>query len=804
MQKINFKNALPHLLGLAIFLLVTVIYFQPLFQGKKVYQGDIVNFIGMSQELKEFRAETGEEALWTNRMFSGMPAYQISYNTPSNLTHYADKVMSFNFPRQASFVLLAFIGFYILLITMGISPAFAIVGALGYGLTTYLFIIIEAGHNTKAHAMAYVAPVIAGVLLAYKGKFLKGAALTSLFLALQFKANHVQISYYLLMMLILLAVFEFASAYKRDELKQFFKATLFLLFAAVLGIGSNIEKLWSTIDYGKYSTRSQSELTIDGDQENKTSGLNKDYATSWSYGKMETFNLMIPNFMGGASGSPLTKDSETYKVLKKRNVPNAKNVIKRMPTYWGAQPFTSGPVYIGAIMCFLFVLGAFLVKGKLKWWLLSCTLLSFTLAWGNNMMWLTDFFLEYVPGYNKFRTVSMILVIAELTIPLLGFVAIKQIIENKFENQELIKSLKYSIGITAGLCLLFAFVGSSLFNFSSAADTQYPDFLVSALEVDRASLMRSDSLRSLVFILLAACSIYLYHLKKIKLMPFAILLGVLVLADMLPVNNRYLNSEDFVKAKKMDTPFQKTAADIEILKDKELNFRVYNTTERIDAGARTSYFHNNLGGYHGAKLKRYQELIDMQIAKGNSSVIDMLNTKYIIRKGSSGAMLALKNPSQLGAAWFVSSAKVVNNADDEMTALSTFNPSSEVLIDKRYNLEERTYNATGSINLSSYKPNHLVYDVTAEDESFAVFSEIFYDKGWNAYVDGVLKDHYRVNYVLRGMPLPKGAYSVEFKFEPQSVALGSSIALVCSTLIYLLLASMFYFSMNKRKRSTFN
>ncbi len=804
MQKINFKNALPHLLGLAIFLLVTVIYFQPLFQGKKVYQGDIVNFIGMSQELKEFRAETGEEALWTNRMFSGMPAYQISYNTPSNLTHYADKVMSFNFPRQASFVLLAFIGFYILLITMGISPAFAIVGALGYGLTTYLFIIIEAGHNTKAHAMAYVAPVIAGVLLAYKGKFLKGAALTSLFLALQFKANHVQISYYLLMMLILLAVFEFASAYKRDELKLFFKATLFLLFAAVLGIGSNIEKLWSTIDYGKYSTRSQSELTIDGDQENKTSGLNKDYATSWSYGKMETFNLMIPNFMGGASGSPLTKDSETYKVLKKRNVPNAKNVIKRMPTYWGAQPFTSGPVYIGAIMCFLFVLGAFLVKGKLKWWLLSCTLLSFTLAWGNNMMWLTDFFLEYVPGYNKFRTVSMILVIAELTIPLLGFVAIKQIIENKFENQELIKSLKYSIGITAGLCLLFAFVGPSLFNFSSAADTQYPDFLVSALEVDRASLMRSDSLRSLVFILLAACSIYLYHLKKIKLMPFAILLGVLVLADMLPVNNRYLNSEDFVKAKKMDTPFQKTAADIEILKDKELNFRVYNTTERIDAGARTSYFHNNLGGYHGAKLKRYQELIDMQIAKGNSSVIDMLNTKYIIRKSSSGAMLALKNPSQLGAAWFVSSAKVVKNADDEMRALSTFNPSSEVLIDKRYNLEERTYNATGSINLSSYKPNHLVYDVTAEDESFAVFSEIFYDKGWNAYVDGVLKDHYRVNYVLRGMPLPKGAYSVEFKFEPQSVALGSSIALVCSTLIYLLLASMFYFSMNKRKRSTFN
>ena len=792
MQKINFKNAIPHIVALAAFLLVAVIYFQPLFQGKKIDQGDIVNYQGMSQELKNYRAETGKEALWTNRMFSGMPAYQISHHTPSNLTHFANKILSFNLPREASFVFLAFVGFYILLITMGVSPAFALVGALGYGLSTYIFIIIEAGHNTKAHAMAYLAPVVAGVLLAYKGRLLKGAALTSLFLALQFRANHVQISYYLLLILIIYLFFEFTSAYKKNQLKNFFKATLVLLFAALLGIGSNIEKLWSTYDYGKYSTRSESELTIDGDQENKTSGLNKDYATSWSYGKMETFNLMIPNFMGGASGSELSKDSETYKALKKRSVPNYKNVIKRMPTYWGAQPFTSGPVYIGAILCFLFVLGAFLVKGKLKWWLLTCTLLSFALAWGNNMMWFTDFFLDYVPGYNKFRTVSMILIIAEFTIPFLGFLAIKELISSKIEKQTFINSLKYALSITGGLCLFFALVGPSIFSFSSLGDGQYPDFLVASLELDRASLMRADSIRSLLFILLAAASIYLYYTKKLKVIPFALVLGVLVLADLIPVNKRFLNSDDFVKSKKMDKPFQKTPVDIQILADNELNFRVYNTTERLDAGARTSYFHNNLGGYHGAKLKRYQELMDMQIAKGNPSVINMLNTKYIIRKGSSGDIMATQNPSRLGAAWFVNTTKVVANADDEMTQLSSFNPKNEALIDTRYNVTAQNFSTNGSIQLSAYQPNHLTYDVNVSEPAFAVFSEIFYDKGWNAYVNGIFNEHFRVNYVLRGMPLPKGNYAVEFKFEPQSVAIGSSISLVCSVLIYLLLGIMVF------------
>lgn len=797
MQKINIKSAVPHIIAMAAFLLVTFIYFQPLFQGKKVYQGDIVNYIGMSQEINDFRSETGEEALWTNRMFGGMPAYQISHQTPSNLTRFVDRVLSFNLPQQAAYVLLAFIGFYILLITMGVSPALAIVGALGYGLTTYLFIIIEAGHNTKAHAMAYVAPLIAGVLLTYKGKILKGSALTSLFLALHFRANHVQISYYLLMILIIFALFEFASAYKENRLKSFFKASLILVFAALLGIGANIEKLWSTYDYGKYSTRSKSELTIDGNQENKTSGLNKDYATTWSYGKMETFNLMIPNFMGGASGSELSKDSEAYKVLKKRNVPNAKNVIKRMPTYWGDQPFTSGPVYIGAIMCFLFVLGAFLVKGKLKWWLLTCTLLSFALAWGNNMMWFTDLFLDYIPGYNKFRTVSMILVIAEFTIPFLGFLAIKELVSEKLNKNNFINSLKYALGITGGLCFAFAIAGPSMFSFSSLGDGQYPDFLVSALEIDRASMLRADSLRSLLFILLAAGSIYLFQTKKIKLIAFASVLGVLVLADMLPVNKRFLNSDDFVKAKKMNQPFQKTAVDAQILADKELNFRVYNTSERLDAGARTSYFHNNLGGYHGAKLKRYQELMDMQISRGNASVINMLNTKYVIRKGGDGNLVASQNPKRLGAAWLVNSTTVVNNADDEMTQLSSFNPAEEVLIDKRYGVSTKTYSGNGSISLRTYKPNHLTYSVNTNAEAFAVFSEIYYGTGWNAYVDGELNDHYRVNYVLRGLPLPKGNYQVEFKFEPQSVAIGSTIALVCSILIYLLLGFVGFKSFSK-------
>ena len=788
MQKFHLKGAVPHLFALAAFLLITFVYFQPLFEGKKIYQGDIINYKGMSQELIEYRSETGKEALWTNRMFGGMPAYQISHHTPSNLTRYADKIVSFNFPREASFVLIAFIGFYILLLSTGLAPPMAIAGALGFGLTSYLFIIIEAGHNTKAHAMAYMAPVLAGIIMAYRGKLLRGSAITALFLALQLRANHLQITYYLLMIVIAFGIFELVHAIKEKKLPQFVKTGMILVFAAILAIGANIEKIWTTYEYGKYSTRSQSELTIDGDQENKTSGLNKDYATSWSYGKMETFNLMIPNFMGGASGSELSEDSDVYQVLKKNRVPNAKNIIKRMPTYWGDQPFTSGPVYIGAVICFLFVLGAFIVKGRLKWWLITCTLLSFALAWGHNMMWLTDIFLDYVPGYNKFRSVSMILVIAELTIPLLGFLALKEILSEKIGKKEFIKSLKFALGITGGLCVLFAFVGPSLFNFTSNGDAQLPDFIVSALEVDRASLLRSDALRSLFFILLTGLSIYLFHTKKIKMFAFATVLAVLVLADMLPVNKRYLNADDFVKARKMEQPFKKTLVDAQILEDKELNFRVYNLAERLDAGARTSYFHNNVAGYHGAKLKRYQELMDLQLSKANASVVNMLNTKYIIRKGPSGDLIASQNPSRYGPAWLVKEVEVVANADEEMNLLSTFDLSNKAIVDQRFGLSTTSYSATGSILLSSYEPNHLVYDVNVDEVSFAVFSEIFYDKGWNAYINGELNAHYRVNYVLRGMNLPKGEYQVEFKFEPQSVAIGSSISLVSSCLIYLLLA----------------
>ena len=335
----------------------------------------------------------------------------------------------------------------------------AIAGALGFGLTSYLFIIIEAGHNTKAHAIGYMAPVLAGIIMAYRGKLLRGAAITALFLALQLRANHLQITYYLLMMVLIFGIFELVQAIKDKKVPQFIKSGMVLVFAAILAIGANIEKIWTTYEYGKYSTRSQSELTIDGDQENKTSGLNKDYATSWSYGKMETFNLMIPNLMGGASGSELSEDSDVYQVLKKNRVPNAKNIIKRMPTYWGEQPFTSGPVYIGAVICFLFVLGAFIVKGRLKWWLITCTLLSFALAWGHNMMWLTDIFLDYIPGYNKFRSVSMILVIAELTIPLLGFLALKEILSENTEKEDMMKIVKICFRNYRRFLFVFAFMG---------------------------------------------------------------------------------------------------------------------------------------------------------------------------------------------------------------------------------------------------------------------------------------------------------------------------------------------------------
>jgi hypothetical protein len=595
--------------------------------------------------------------------------------------------------------------------------------------------------------------------------------------------------------------------YKQKQLAAFAKATGFLLAAALLAVLTNAASLWSTYDYSKYSIRGKTELT--SETANRTSGLDKDYATSWSYGIPETMTLLIPNFNGGSSQGSLSKDSETYQVLTQNRVPNADKVIDSLPLYWGTQPSTSGPVYVGALVFFLFIFSLFYLKGPLKWWGISVTILSVMLAWGKNFMPLTNFFLDYFPLYNKFRAVTMILVMAELTMPLLAFIALNQFI-NKRDDKNAFKQLKISLYIVGGLLLFFILFGGSLFSFSGQNDAAMglPDWLLPALKADRLSLFRNDAIRSLIFVLLTFGILWAYSLGKLKLNYIFIAIPLLVLIDMWPVDKRFINDDDFVRKASVDNPYQATKADLAILKDTDPDYRVYNFAEAFDASARTSYFHKNIGGYHGAKMRRYQELIDgclanerQQIAEafsGNSPnpmetlqkapAFNMLNTRYfIVNKDAE----PLKNPYAMGNAWFVKDFRVVDNADAEIAAVEDFNPGNTAIIDKRFSkfLEGfSTFNPDNStIRLDSYAPNNLVYSCAAKSDQLAVFSEIYYDKGWNAYMDGKKVPYFRVDYVLRAMIVPQGDHKIEFKFEPRSFYTGEKVSMAASLIIILLL-----------------
>lgn len=790
MKALNWKKLLPHLTAIAVFVLISLVYFSPVLEGKKLDQQDIRQFIGAAEEIVQHRAEYNEDPLWTNSMFGGMPAYQISVKHDTNLVSYFSNLIKLYLPAPAGTVFLYLLGFYFLLISLAIDYRLAIIGAIAFAFSSYFFIIIEAGHNTKAHAIGYIAPVIASVLMVFRGKILLGSVLTAFFTALMVNANHFQITYYLIILLIVIGVVKLIQSVKENTIPLFFKKVGFLLLAGMLGSLTSSSKLLTTMEYGEESIRGKSELTAN--QSNKTSGLDKDYATAWSYGKAESFTLLIPNFHGGASGGELGTDSETYKLFKNSaQSSQAKNIIKQLPLYWGTQPFTSGPVYAGAIVCFLFVLGLFLIGGYTRWWVVVSFLLMLALSWGKNFMPLTDFFLEYIPVYNKFRAVSTTLVIVEFLMPLLAILALKKVIDDG-KTDKIVKALKYSFGITAGLCLLFALMPNAFFDFVSSNDSQYGEALTDALQIDRASIFQSDAFRSLILILLALTSIWLFLSKTLKKAPFIFIIGALILGDMWVVNKRYLNNENFKAKRKVSQPHTPSSADNQILRDSDPNYRVYNTTVSPFNDASTSYFHKSVGGYHGAKLRRYQELIDYHISKGNMQVFNMLNTKYFIVKGQSGPVAQL-NSGALGNAWFVKEIIKAENADKEIETLGQINTATQAVVDDRFDTPENiSFDSTASISLTSYKANHLVYESNTSSNQFAVFSEIFYDKGWNAYIDGELMPHVRANYVLRAMPIPSGSHIIEFKFEPQTHYIGEKISFASSLILLLFLAGVFY------------
>ena len=789
MKNLNLKSILPHLTAIIIFVLISTIYFSPVLEGKRLEQQDIKQHKGMSEEIAQHRNNFGEEPLWTNSMFSGMPAYQISVLYKKNLISYFSKIFKLYLPAPIGTVFLYLLGFYFLIVTLGIDYRLAIIGAIAFAFSSYFFIIIEAGHNAKAHAIGYLAPILASVLMVYRGKLYLGSALTAFFTALMVNANHLQITYYLVLLLIILGLVQLLRAIKEKSLPNFLKQISFLIIAGLLGASTSASRLLTTMEYGKESTRGKSELNTNAN--NQTSGLDVDYATAWSYGKAESLTLLIPNFHGGASGGALGTDSETYKLFKNSAQSNqAKQIIKQLPLYWGNQPFTSGPVYAGAICCFLFVLALFLQKGYTPLWILSSIVLMLALSWGKNFMPLTDFFLNYFPGYNKFRAVSTTLVIVELLIPLLAIMALNKLV-TEGKSDKITSALKYSFGITAGLCLMFALIPNLFFDFVSQNDQQYGEALANALQLDRVSLLQSDAFRSFIFITLAFIALWLYLSKTLKKGLLITIIGVLIIGDMWSVNKRYLNTENFKPKRKVEQPFSLTPADQQILRDTDLSFRVYNTTVSPFNDAFTSYYHKSIGGYHGAKLQRYQELIDFHISKGNMQVLNMLNTKYFIVNGQSSPIAQL-NINALGNAWFVEEIIEAQNADDEIKLLGQINTAKQALVDVRFKKPITTTDSTASIKLTQYRANHLVYQSSSKTDQFAVFSEIYYDKGWNAYIDGQSVPHIRVNYILRGLSIPSGNHKIEFKFEPKTYQLGENISLASSILLLLFLLGVLY------------
>ncbi len=841
-MKNNFKQYLPHAIAVLAFAILTIIYFKPLFTGKELKQDDIARHKGMSKEIVDYRTKNNSEPLWTNSMFGGMPAYQISTLYPGNWIAKLDNAFKLFIPLPAGYLFLYCLGFFILLLCVNINPWLALVGGLAYGLSSYFIIILEAGHNSKANALGYLPALLGGILLLFKNRYWLGLSVTSLFTAMELNANHVQISYYGYILIGFIIFGYFINALKTKTIGLFVKAFSLFLISTFIGLLPNFGNISTTNEYGKFSTRGKSELTINSqlksNDNNKTSGLDEDYATQWSYGIGETFTFLIPDFKGGPSNSIKSADASS---LKKVN-PEYREQVANSSSYFGNQPFTSGPVYIGAIIVFLALIGLFIIKNPIKWPIVIVTLLTITLAWGKNFMSLTDFFMHNIPGYNKFRAVSMILIVAELTITLLAMLAINELFKIKNWNDKiklnlikadlsLKKILITCLIIVGGFCLISYLFPDILNTFlADNEDKQLIEQAVSAgnpenqvkpyvaelmpqLEIARKAIFKSDAFRSLIFILLAFGSLYLFYTNKIKKEMLITSLGIFILIDLWTVDARYLNDKSFItKEQNMQSITSKTAADDEILKDSDINYRVLNLTVNTFNDAATSYYHKSIGGYHGAKLKKYAELIDfhidneiksfykdanksfasdsaMKVLFGNLQILNMLNAKYfILPGGENNAEIPLKNPMVNGNAWLVEKIVSVENANEEIISLGKINTKKEAVSQENFIKSlglKLNYSAKGVIKLISYQPNNLVYQSETSAEEFAVFSEIYYPKGWNAYIDGQLKEHASVNYVLRGLAIPAGKHKIEFKFEPVTYTNGNNIATIGSILLII-------------------
>ncbi len=806
------RSMSPYLVAIILFLLLSIVYVSPVLEGQKLLQTDIVNWQGMAQEIQEHREETGEEPLWTNSMFGGMPAFQISVQWANNIADFFHDVMTLWLPRPADMIFLYFIGFFIFLLMLKINPWIALAGAVGFAFSSYHFIIIEAGHNSKAVAIGYMAPVLGAIIYTFRGKLMAGGLLFAIFMGLQLYANHYQITYYLGLIVTFYGLFQLIEHYKQKLLTDFLKKLGVLLIGLIIAVGINIGNFWGTYSYASETMRGGTELTVR--DEPVTSGLDRDYITAWSYGIGETFTLLVPNAKGGASGQ-LGMNEDAMEEVD----PRYQQAVAQANHYWGDQPFTSGPVYVGAVVLFFFFLALFYVKGPLKWTLLAATILSIMLAWGKNFMPLTDFFIDYVPGYNKFRAVSMTLVIAELCIPALAFLGLYKLYQNPGSLTFRSRAFLVASGLTAGLALLFYLAPRLFFSFISemeadqfagmvaqdpAMSTQINEY-VQNLEQARITIFRSDALRSFLFAAAAAVVTLLFAYQRLAKVAFVALVVVLITIDMWPVNRRYLNDDDFEPRRRVERPYPMRPADQYILEDDD-TFRVLDITENTFNSARTAYYHHAIGGYHGAKLQRYQDLIDFHIRhemetlqrllnRGvnqaqieqhlrDKHVLNMLNTRYILHHPETPPV---RNPHAAGNAWFVSDFEIVPNADEEILSLEDINPAEKAVVDQRFanHLEKTDFgnDPDADIILVNYQPNMLEYKYNSNVQQLAIFSEIYYPDGWQVTINGEETGHFRANYILRAMVLPPGEYTIEFSFKPRPYYTGQYIALAFSMIL---------------------
>jgi Bacterial membrane protein YfhO len=820
-----FKRNSIHFLVAAIFLVVCFIYFTPAFQGKTLGQADVIGAQSTQKEINDYKAKD-TTILWTNQIFGGMPAFQIWAPYPSNIAGTIVKTLIAVFPNPIYDVLLLLFGTYFLFTVLKLNPWLAAAGSIAFTFSSYNIILLQAGHSNQALAIAFFAPIIASVLLTLRGRYLLGGALTAFFMALEFKANHIQMTYYLLMALLILAGIELYHAIKTKTTPAFLKSAAYIVCAILLALLVNASLLWSTLEYSKYSYRGQSNLTQNTKE--PSTGLTKEYAYTWSQGVGECLTFLVPNAYGGPTGpsEAIDQNSATAKVFINKGVPQDQAVnyaqqissIPGLSMYWGNKPSTSGPFYFGAVICFLFMFGLLVVKNRIKWWILGTVVLTMLLSFGGNWPYVSDLFFNYFPLYNKFRAVESILAVASICFPILAFLAIEEVIVTT-DKKLILKKLKLAFYITGGLTLILIAVPQLILNFKPSdsqngisyltqalkGDSATANSVANAMVSDRVDAERSDAIRTLIFIVISFGLIWAFIEKKINLTVLSIGLFALVLVDMWQVDKRYLKEANFQEKQDAEQVVKPREVDNFIARDHDPDFRVFDLTAEIKNDETNPFFHKSISGYSAARLKRYDELIDNQLGTNppNHDVLDMLNTKYIITQDKSGNLSMNANPTACGHAWFVKSVKLVDNADQEMQAISSFAPKDEAIVDKQYkgmiNANQPAGDPAGTIKLVSYNPDHLTYETGSTTAQIAVFSEIHYPKGWKMLIDGKEQPYFRADYLLRAAQIPVGNHKVEFIFHPASYYTGEKISLAGSVLLILALAGAVYTETRKKQ-----